>query len=193
MAQGIYYLEASDGTIVELDATTNINETYSSTITSNPVDSGRTLTDHYYHNPTTVRFEGIITNVYATDFTVETLNVGDKDPTLFRQKVRNVLESKEPLTVFLFDIQLKNYLITSLSYDTDATIFGGYKVNMSLQQVELVDSSETVVVQLPPPDMKDPTSDLESGGSSNTVEDPASIDNNTALDKIGNILNGLGS
>ena len=55
------YIKSGD-TIFFFDSVTTVDIQYSNTLTSNPIQDGRTATDHIFSNPTTVSFIGTISD-----------------------------------------------------------------------------------------------------------------------------------
>lgn len=59
------FITAQNGDIFQLDATTDVVYTTSGTLTKNPIEEGRNVSDHYIQNPDTVTFNGVLTRVKA--------------------------------------------------------------------------------------------------------------------------------
>jgi hypothetical protein len=59
----IYFIQDPDGVIYELDATAEISYRLSGKVTSNPVESGESVSDNYVNDPDIISLKGSISDV----------------------------------------------------------------------------------------------------------------------------------
>jgi hypothetical protein len=169
-----YYIEAADGRVLELNATTNVTENLTAKPTSNPVQSGKSITDHYTIENDTFSLSGVITRSLSTN---DPFAYGpESDPEKYRTVVREVMESKQPFTLHLEDRAVDNCLFTSVVYIKTVVEGDGYGVTLQISRVSFTEESSTGTINLPT-SIQDSLSNKDGSDSGSTTD----VGNQTVL------------
>lgn len=137
-----YFYSPIDNKQMVLDAVTNVSYTCTGEATQSPVESGKTITDNYRVLPRTASFSGIIadTKVKKND----PISVVD-----YTIAVETAMALKEPFTFYCDDLLMPNIincLITSFSISRDQSIGIGVAVDISIQEVLIVDRAKPTTI-----------------------------------------------
>jgi hypothetical protein len=151
-----------EGTIsvYSLDATLTFTPRLSSTITKHPVETGSTITDHVFLNNTIIDVTGIITNSGAIPVkggTASGVGLGDliPSPTVSgtggirvqsaHDILVNIFNNRELITINSELQVYDNCIVTSLSLPRSPDIGDTLRIEMTLEQLQVVSSERLPV------------------------------------------------
>lgn len=163
-ARTSFYFIVRDGSLnaYELSATTDIRIRKPQTVTNRRVESGKSIADNAYMENTTIDFDGIITNIKNKS------NVVDTDQ--FIAEVNQIREDKILVDVVAENQVFPRCLIPTFELSkSHVEGKGGWKVNISFQQVQFTNRASLVEVPEPRPAEK-PDVDGTTKQSNNTVQ-----------------------
>lgn len=125
---------ARDSDAITLDAVENFTVTENAKITSHPVEDGTTTSDHYFLEPTTASFSGVIS---PWNFTGQGT---DATPEEFIRSVKRNLVGKVAFDLFLSDDlqSIPSCLITKFEYRRSASEGKSILVDVDVQQIQIV-------------------------------------------------------
>lgn len=153
---GQYYIQPQGdlNTFYELSATTDINISHGSSVTSYKVEDGSDKSDNVVVSPRTASLKGIITDVVQAGFRPikdsdqqsETSNKQYIED--FISGLRSRIDNKELFNVYTTDLvaPLIGCVITSFSISKDNTIGGNaWFVNLELEQIRTASRAQVIV------------------------------------------------
>lgn len=163
----------TDSDVIGFDAIEEWEVTESAKVTSNPVEDGSNIADHYYLENTTATFSGVI-----TPFNYGSSGV-DEDPDEFVRAVQALKSSKVPFDLYLStDLQpITNCLITSFSYKRTQKEGLSLLIDMTVEQVDIVEAAAETTIS-----KEYLASDVEAQAQSTTDGGDASSKNTTLQD-----------
>lgn len=106
---------------MEFDMVTSEQHRWGAAVTSNPVEDGSDVADHIKVNPDTLEITGVISNAslsrWKGQFIERALNILDRESNVQRafDRLRKLLENKQPVTVYTRYKTYPNMVLTSLS------------------------------------------------------------------------------
>lgn len=137
---------------IPLDVVVTYSSEMSSTVTSNPVQTGINVNDHVYNNPDTVTVKFGISDIRGSlarlSGVVKSFTSIDslKNPVSPSRALLNLLcRAKEEHTLLALDDGLHTYtnmVITNISYDKDKSTYRTLVATATLQQFIFVDTVE---------------------------------------------------
>lgn len=150
-----FFISLQDGTVLQMDSTSEVMRSISGTVTTHPIESGDTVADHYINDQQTVSFSGVITDVKALS---NPQNLESTDD--FLTKIQDLKESAELFDVYSGDITttkniVKNCLFTSISIRQDKERgiakrrIKSYAINFSVVQVKLAELAQNATLKAP--------------------------------------------
>jgi hypothetical protein len=162
----VFYFTDSNGNYYELSATTRVSVTEPSRATTNPVESGKAITDNYVIEPRVVTFSGVITNL--TVIGQDTSRVKSVDQ--WFNDIRQIRLNKEFVNVYVEDLNvIQNCLITSFDIDkTKEHGLSGWGCNFTMQEVLVSDRARQVDFPTPKDNVKDDVSGKRNSGNQAT-------------------------
>lgn len=174
---------------MEFDVVTSEEHTWTSEVTSNPVEYGEPVCDHVQRKADTLTLSGVISNAslqrwrgYIWEKISELLNRESNVQIAFDQ-FRKIMDDKQPVTVYTRYRNYPDMVMTSLSIprkneDGDAIEFSASFTHIKRVTTLLVDSEEAGIN----PEQSDtPETGKKSSGKQNRgKEQPVSVDNETA-------------
>ncbi len=145
--------------ILSLSATTDMKYTSTMQVTTQPVQSGQTITDNVQEVPDQITINGVVVVDYLGTLitTLDTTVVED-----FINTLQTWRKQRQILTVLCDDgISLQNTVCTTFEANKDASISNGLKVSLTFQNADFV-------VQI-----GQTTASVNSSGSVSTTKDGA--------------------
>lgn len=132
--------------ILKFDAVTSIDYKRSATITKNPVETGRDLTDHVFTNNTNIDIIGVITNSPLPGQRNQVSgNERVLSPTTGYKRTQNTydvlvtaFETREIIEISSEFDSFRNCVIRSLDIPRTAQIGESLEVRISLEQIQVV-------------------------------------------------------
>lgn len=122
------------------DAVFSTEHNLSITATQHPVQTGSSVSDHAFTNPTEVSIEVGMSDAMQ--------GVGADHSVNAFQQLKAIMMRKEPLTVITRLDTYKNMLITSISAPDNYETMHGLKAQVYFQQIEIVSVATVKVQQL---------------------------------------------
>jgi hypothetical protein len=174
----IYFIQDPDGVIYELDATADISYRLSGKVTSNPVESGESVSDNYVNNPDIISLKGSISDVKS----VSSRGVNSKTTEAFINGLK-ALKVNRKLVALQFGDKvgvITNCVIESLTFiqNSQRGSVGGvdsFQVSMTLKQIRL--ASRAKLTPIRDPTIADDAQEQTpgSGSTSNVGDDRKTI------------------
>lgn len=146
--------------LYELHSTTAVTATFSSELTTYPVESGAVVTENIVMKPATVSFNGILTDVKQ--------NAGFSPITLFSNLLTEAEGTPNKLSEYIEDLRRRQFnkelffvyfsgvnaelsdietaVITTLSISKDPSIGTSWQVSLDMQEVRLADPALTEAI-----------------------------------------------
>lgn len=174
-----FYMDTNEGILV-LTSTSNIKVVQDSRATQHPLESGDTASDNIVNNNTRISFQGVISQIvsFSLSYSEEggqapSVNTNQRTVEDYINTIRRVRDSKEPFTVY-YDSRSFGFAndcyITNLSIERDASTGLGYRVDLSFEQIRVVNPANVTVTRDNQAEPDDTQSKTTSGGS-NTEEE----------------------
>jgi hypothetical protein len=131
---------------VQLDA--SLNETHSGSVdvTQHPVEEGADITDHVRIKPETLSITGIVSNTPL--IFLASLRESPTRAEEAYEKLRDILRTREPISVITTLRQYENMVLTSMQTNRDASTGNVVNVTLNFQEI-IIASSETVAAPEP--------------------------------------------
>jgi|26BtaG_2_1085354.scaffolds.fasta_scaffold02386_4 hypothetical protein len=183
-----FITDSVTGLIYQLDATTSTQYTTSSTLTSNPIESGRSVVDHVIQNQDTVTISGILTRVKAKGSNSEFVIA----PENYIVNLQDIKDNATPVTITMFQTPtlggfgepknlitpLQNCIITSVQISKrSGPGSGDLFVDLSATKVEFADQAQVTAQPTADPSFQNDASNLQNGaGTTQTVEQEDLLD-----------------
>lgn len=168
----VFYFISSQGDYYELSATTRVSVSEPARATTNPVESGKAITDNFILEPRVITFSGVITNlrVVAQD------NTRVKSVDQWINDIRQIRLNKEFINVFVEDLNvIENCLITAFDIDkTSQHGLSGWGCSFSMQEVLVSERARAVDIPTPKEEVKDDVSGKRNRGNQTTSNVPES-------------------
>ncbi len=125
---------------------------FSSEITSHPVETGSSISDHVYLNPIKIKFEGAIldssTDIISTVRSTASLFSGNILDNIYGKSrkqlaayefLKNTYYNKTPVTIISYYDTFENMVIESMSFPRDGKTGDQLYFEMTLKQITLTD------------------------------------------------------
>lgn len=169
-----FITDSVTGFIFQLDATTSVQYTSSSTLTNNPIESGRSTTDHVIQNQDTVTLSGVLTRVKAKGSNSEFVTA----PENYIANLQDIKDNATPVTITTFQAPtfggfgepknlitpLQNCIVTSLQINKRAGAGSGdLFVDLSATKVEFADQAQVTAQPTASPNFQNDASNLQNG------------------------------
>lgn len=192
IANLIFKKKKNEISTIEIDVTTTESHSYSSTVTSFPVENGSNISDHIINNPVELNMKGFITNFpvgYLTGRIGPILRGDDFDRAKSAyEEFMFIRESKVPFFVSTTLGDYQNMVITDIVFDRDKSTKNALKFSASMKQLEIV-FSETVQFDTIRDEFKDQgSSTVTTGKQSTKVATSAQVQKATFLARIFDFL-----
>ena len=159
-----HIITLDNGTILAIDATQELSETFKSKATSLPTASREYVSDHFIKENPTFSFSGVISGVYNPRS--PTLN----DPQALSQNFRNVVQNGNIVEFTSGDRVFKNCHVDSVVLKRDVEVGKtGWRINASLTQIQIAEGGKDSVVSVDP-NVTDQAGDKKNVGSSSTKD-----------------------
>lgn len=159
-----HIIKLDNGTILAIDATQELSETFKSKATSLPTASRESVSDHFIRENPTFSFSGVISGVYNPRS--PTLN----DPTALSQNFRNVVKNGNIVEFTSGDRSFKNCHVDSVTLKRDVEVGKtGWRINVSLTQIKVAEGGKESVVAVNP-NVTDQAANKKNVGSSSTKD-----------------------
>lgn len=175
-----FYIITEAGNHFELDATTNIQINESNSLTSNPNQSGRSVTDHAIRNNSTITFTGKISSIKSVAFRSQQTFDTTED---YIRELRRLRDEASKVTVFATDEvdPYTNCVITNLSFSQSSgrgtfkvvnssgeTVIGGssWDVSITFEQSTEASAAQEGVIAIPDQRREDQAGEGENFGDS---------------------------
>lgn len=144
----IYFLEnPSTGAVYELDATKEIVYSERGTLTSNIVESGSELSDHYINNPVSFNLEGVISDTKSSGSS----NPNTRSTRDFLEGLRSIKRNKVPFILYYGEKvgSFKNCFFETLDITQNSTHGNvqetdSFEIRAVIKQVRLGNSASIV-------------------------------------------------
>lgn len=162
----VFYFTDSSGNYYELSSTTRVSVSEPSRTTTNPVESGKAVTDNYVIEPRIITFSGVITNI--TVIGQDTNRVRPVDQWL--DDIRKIRLKKDFVNVYIEDLNIiPNCLITSFDIDkTKEHGLSGWGCSFSMQEILVSDRARLVDFPTPKDSVKEDVSKKRNSGNQTT-------------------------
>lgn len=165
-----------------LDATTEVSPRYSNTVTSHPVETGSTITDHVFRNNTVISVRGVIANDSLGNRFQDTYNENRI------QTVHDLLvQLRDEAQLITVSSELKifpNCVISGLTTPRTAQVGDTLEVDITLEQIQVTESAFVLVEGLRPRVNRGTKTPTNTGNPSN------SEDTNARGSRIERVLRG---
>ncbi|HEC64370.1 MAG TPA: hypothetical protein ENI23_03665 [bacterium] len=155
---------------IKIDTFLSEDHSYSSSVTTSPIEDGAFVNDHIIKDPFTLSVNGYVSNIATigigvVDQVVAVAGIPSalkgknkaKDAEAELVRIRN---DKEIFTVVTGLRSYKNMVITNVSFPRSSTTGSGLEFNATFQQIEI---AKIVIVQLDPDDEETVQSTIEKG------------------------------
>ena len=142
---GAYYLRRlEDDVVISFDATTTITESFSGSVTSNPVADRKIVNDTYINNNPVFSLSGIISGISQPN------NVSSKDISEVTSDMIDTITNGS-LVDFISADRIYNICVITSINKTKTSREGkeGWKVDITLSQLNLVDSLRITIDESP--------------------------------------------
>ncbi|MCP3921259.1 MAG: hypothetical protein GY714_01610 [Desulfobacterales bacterium] len=173
----------------ELHATTNINVSFSSTVTNYPIETGSSVSDNVVMNPASVSFRGVLTDV-AQSKTVSitsALNlISGKNPDVpkkLEEYIKDLRDLQFKKTVFTVSFSgnddgkisgIQKAILTKFDISKDASLGKSWEVDITLQEIRF--ASRALTVDAPKDDFKHLTAkNKEDSGGTSGLDDSQAV------------------
>ena len=162
----VFYFTDKQGNYYELSATTRVSVTEPSRATTNPVESGKAITDNYVIEPRVITFSGVITNLTVIGQDISRVKSVDQ----WLNDIRQIRLNKEFVNVYVEDLNvIQNCLITSFDIDkTKEHGLSGWGCSFSMQEILVSDRARQVDFPTPKESVKDDVSSKRNSGNQTT-------------------------
>lgn len=165
----VVFLITDNGTLIALDATTQVSRNKSGSVTSNTVQSGSNISDHYHTTLPIISFGGILTESKIRDITPSIENIVGL--------VDDLMESKQTFTLYGTTDgaipDLDRCVILDFMVNRDTSTANSLNINLSLQQVDISNSAKLNKETLPAKSTEGQLAEKKNGGqgTKTAVED----------------------
>lgn len=178
MAAFITDTSVTPNIIYQLDATTDIVYTTSGKLTTNPIEAGRNVSDHYIQNQDTVTFSGLLTRVKSKG--VNSRHV--RDPEDYIGSLQFLKNNAVPFTLTLFQAPtlggfgesrnlikpIVNCVFESLNIRKQSGPGSGdLRVDFKAVQATFAEQAAVGAESVPDPSFANDASSLENGAGGN--------------------------
>jgi hypothetical protein len=183
-----FITDSVTGLIYQLDATTNTQYTTSSSLTSNPIENGRSVVDHVIQNQDTVTISGILTRVKAKSSNSEFVIA----PESYIVNLQDIKDNATPVTITMFQAPtlggfgepknlitpLQDCIITSMQISKrSGPGSGDLFVDLSATKVEFADQAQVTAQPTAAPNFQNDASNLQNGtGTTQELADEDLLD-----------------
>lgn len=134
-----YYITRRDGTIISLDATTELTERFKARTTSHPVASGASITDTVIQDQPQFKLSGIISDVLQPDLSKS--NVAEATGRMIRTIING-----EVVVLQGADRAYNVCVLTDVAFSkTSKEGVDGWKANLTLSQITVINSLDFFV------------------------------------------------
>jgi hypothetical protein len=134
----VVYLYSLDGTLIALDATTDVSRTRSGSVTKNTVQDGSVIADHYHSDLPTISFSGLLTNSKLPDRSNPTPTIEN-----FCSLVDELMDSGQTFTLYgTSDRAIPDLLrcvILNYSVSRSVSNFNSLEVEFQLSSIDIGD------------------------------------------------------
>jgi hypothetical protein len=159
-----HVLKLYNGTILAIDATQELTETFKSKATNLPTASRESVADHFIKENPTFSFSGVISGVYNP----RSPNLND--PTALSQNFRNVVQNGNIVEFTSGDRSFKNCHVDSVVLKRDVEVGKtGWRISVNLTQIQIAKGGKESVVSINP-NVTDQATNKKDVGSSSTKD-----------------------
>lgn len=116
------------------DAVITVDTEHSATITNHPVQWGANISDHMYVNPVTITMEIGMSDAMASMVGGQWSGRDTKSVSAY-QKLVDLMEAREPFSVWTRLKHYPNMVIESLSVNDDSTTLYGLRASVTMKQI----------------------------------------------------------
>lgn len=183
----LFYFTDSGGNYYELSSTTRITVSENARATTNPVESGKAITDNYVLEPRTISFSGIITNIRVIGQKADRVKPVDQ----WINDIRQLRIKKELIDVYIDSLDIiQGCLITSFDIDkTKEHGNSGWGCSFTMQEILVSDRARLVDIPEPKPKVKDDVQPKDNSGNQ-TTEEVGLVEVSTTVSNFTESLNG---
>lgn len=163
----LFYFTDKGGNYYELSSTTRIHVSEMARATTNPVESGKAITDNYIIEPRTITFSGIITNIRVIGQQEDRAKPVDQ----WINDIRQLRIKKELIDVYIDTLDIiKGCLITSFDIDKSKEQgSSGWNCSFVMQEILVSDRARIVDIAEPKPEVKDDVQGKSNSGNQTTA------------------------
>lgn len=159
-----HIIKLDNGTILAIDATQELSESFKSKATTLPTANRESVSDHFIRENPTFNFSGVISGVYNPRS--PTFN----DPQALSQNFRNVVQNGNIVEFTSGDRSFKNCHVDSVTLKRDIEVGKtGWRINVSLTQIKIAEGGTDSVVAVNS-NVTDQAGNKKNVGSSSTKD-----------------------
>ena len=159
-----HIIKLDNGTILAIDATQELSESFKSKATTLPTANRESVSDHFIKENPTFNFSGVISGVYNPRS--PTLN----DPAALSQNFRNVVKNGNIVEFTSGDRSFKNCHVDSVTLKRDIEVGKtGWRIVVTLTQIKVAEGGTESVVAVNP-NVTDQAANKKNVGSSSTKD-----------------------
>ena len=141
----VVFLYDNLGTLIALDATTQVERNRSASLTKSTVQDGSVIADHYHSDLPVISFSGLITDSKIRDVTPSVGNFADL--------VDGLIESAQPFTLYGTNDggipDMENAMITSFNIVRGAENLNSLEVAITCEQIDISKTAKKDGITLP--------------------------------------------
>lgn len=165
----VFYIQVkSNDVIIELDATTELTEAYSASVTSNPVADKTVISDNVVSNLPSFTLNGIISSV-SQPFTRRN---GEREISEVTQDMKDTIRKGELVVFYDGETTYNNCIITQVNLNKDTSVgLTGWRVSISLKQIQLAESLIITIDEKPLDFIKDEVQKKKIQGSNTSTKE----------------------
>lgn len=164
----LFYFMDKEGNYYELSSTTSISVSENARTTTNPVESGKAITDNYIIEPRIITFSGIITNIKVIGQQEDRAKPVDQ----WINDIRQLRIKKGLIDVYIDTLDIiRDCLITSFDIDKSKEQGNsGWNCSFVMQEILVSDRARLVDMAEPKPEVKDDVQGKSNSGNQTTTE-----------------------
>ena len=162
----VFYFTDKEGNYYEMSSTMHVSLSESGRATTNPVESGKAITDNFVMEPRIITFSGLITNIKVIGQQEDRV----KDVDQWINDIRTLRISKELVSVYVHDLNvIPNCLITTFDIDKNKSHgLSGWGCNMVFQEILISQRASQIDFPEAKPSVSDDVSSKRNSGNQTT-------------------------
>lgn len=162
----VFYFTDKEGNYYELSSTTKVSVSEQGRATTNPVESGKAITDNFVLEPRVINFSGVITNIKVIG--QDTTRVKPVDQWI--NDIRQLRINKSLIDVYVDSLDIiPSCLITSFNIEkTSIHGLSGWGCDFTMQEILVSERARLVEIPEPKEQVKDDVAGKRNSGNQTT-------------------------